>query len=288
MEGFKLLKRLSLITLILCFSTSAFAKRWGLAKKYEILPMDQSHEVIGQADEGELNANSIKVLVWNLYKGDKKTWARDFKKLSEGQDILLLQEGYLNNRMVSVFEQMPKFQFDMGVSFIYKKDHNTRTGSLIGSSVKPSEVYFTRTKDYEPFIKTPKTTTYAYYPVEGSNKELLVINIHGINLANHKSFVNHVDQAVELIEKHDGPIVFGGDFNTRTKKRTRHLKRTMKALGMNEVGFRNDKRMRALKVGQVLDHVFIKGLLVRDADVKKDIKGSDHKAMVLDLVVDNK
>ena len=288
MKGFRAPHKLLILSLILGFASQAQAKRWGFAKKFKIPPISESHVKIGEASRSELDPNSIKVLVWNLYKGEKKNFARDFKKLSRDKDILLLQEGYLDNHMTPTLENMTDFQFDMGVSFIYKKKNHTKTGSFIGSKVKPEEVSFRRTSDLEPFIKTPKTTTHAYYPIAGTDKTLLALSIHGINFANHQAFVNHVNLSVDLIQNHDGPIIYGGDFNTRTKKRTRHLKRLMTSLGLKESTFRNDKRMRAVKVGQYLDHVFTKGLLVRDAEVLKDIKSSDHKAMILDLVLDQK
>lgn len=275
-----------LVLFLVISSLNSEARRWGFAKKYEILPMSQSHESIGEASLSELNPKSIKVLIWNVLKGERRGWSKDFKKLTSDKDILLLQEGYLNPHMKETFHSMDNFQFDMGVSFIYKKDSDTRTGSLIGSRVKPTDVYFTRTKDLEPFIKTPKTTTYAYYPIAHSDKTLLALSIHGINFANHQAFVNHINQSVDLIKNHDGPVIFGGDFNTRTRKRTSHLKRLMTSLGLQEVSYRNDRRMRAVKVGAILDHVFIKGLLIRDSEVLGKIKTSDHKAMVLDLAVD--
>ncbi len=278
--------KLLLVFLLAISSFQSQARRWGLAKKYTILPLAQSHETIGEAALDELNPNSIKVLVWNVLKGERKNWDRDFRQLSSDKDILLLQEGYLNNHMKDTLYSMQNFQFDMGVSFIYNKDNNTRTGSFIGSKVKPQEVSFTRTTDLEPFIKTPKTTTYAYYPIANSHKTLLALSIHGINFANHQAFVNHINQSVDMIKNHDGPVIFGGDFNTRTKKRTSHLRRLLKSLGLTEMSFRNDKRMRAVKVGPILDHVFIRGLLVRDSEVLGKIKSSDHKAMVLDLALD--
>jgi endonuclease/exonuclease/phosphatase (EEP) superfamily protein YafD len=286
MKGFRAPHTLVLLSLLLGFSTQANARRWGFAKKFTIPPISESHIKIGDVTAGELDPNSMKIFVWNVYKGEKKGWVQDFKKLTSDMDILLIQEGYLDNRMSSTLESMSNFQFDMGVSFLYKKKNNTETGSFIGSKIKPSEFDFTRTKDLEPFIKTPKVTTHAYYPIAGTNKKLLTLNIHGINFANHQAFVNHVNQSVEIIKNHDGPVVYGGDFNTRTRKRTRHLKRVMASLGLKETSFRNDRRMRAVKVGPILDHVFIRGLLVRDAEVLKDLKSSDHKAMVLDLVLD--
>lgn len=275
----------SLLLLFIAFvSMNAEARRWGLAKKYTIPSMSKSHITIGQSQESELNPDSIKILVWNLLKAERKNWLGDFLNMSQDKDILLLQEGYLNSRTQFAFDTLNNFRFDMGVSFLYKRDDNTPTGTVVGSRVAPVDAGFVRTYDLEPFIKTPKTITHATYPIAGSNKTLLALSIHGINFANHHTFVNQINQAVELITAHDGPIVFGGDFNTRTKKRMKHLSNVMSFLGFKEASFRNDKRMKVF--GNVLDHVFVKDLLIKDSNCLKNIKSSDHKAMVLELVYD--
>ena len=187
--------------------------------------------------------------------------------------------------MITALQELREFQFDMGVSFLYSNHSSTATGSIIGSRIQPQQVGFTRTSDLEPYIKTPKTTTFAYYPIEGSDQTLLALSIHGINFAGHDKFVNQIEQSVKVIKNHKGPVIFGGDFNTRTKKRIRYLNLSMKKLGLNEVKFKEDYRTRALRYGQILDRVYIRGLVARNSKVLNQIYTSDHKGLSLKLKI---
>jgi len=269
---------LSFAFIVLFFQPELQAKT---PKKYRIPALSESYLEQGQASQDELNPKSIKILVWNMLKGNRKDWSKDYAKIAQANDILLLQEGYLNSKMSKGLAQLDGFLYHMGVSFLYVKDNNVPTGTIIGSKVDPFESGFVRTYDVEPIIKTPKTITHASYSIEGSTEKLLVLNIHGMNFSNHQTFVNHIDQALELIEAHSGPVVFAGDFNTRTKKRMAHLRRVLNKEGMKELGFRFDKRSKVF--GNYLDHVFARGLLTRDSVVLKDIKSSDHKPMQVEF-----
>jgi len=272
---------------IISFSISVHASeaRWGFAKKYSIPPLADSHITLGQTYQDELDPRSIKVLVWNLLKAERKDWTEDFMNLSDKKDILLLQEGYLNPVMESTFHQMQDFRFDMAVSFVYKKDSNTPTGTILGSRTTPSKTGILRTTDYEPFIKTPKAITYGYYPVATTNKKLLALTIHGMNFTKDEALEKQVLDALKVIDAHDGPVIFAGDFNTRNKARSTFLRNIMKAKNFKEVTYRNDKRMKFLVYP--LDHTFVKGLLVRDAKVISDVKSSDHKALDMEFALDH-
>lgn len=283
----KVLSRFSFSLILLSsLSLSSFANsgRTGLAKKFSIPPLQDSHIVVGQTYQEELNPQSIKVLVWNLLKAERPTWSEDFMRLSEKKDILMLQEGYLNPVMESTFDQMYNFRFDFGVSFLYDKDNFTPTGSVIGSRATPTETGILRTTDLEPFIKTPKTMTYAKYPVAGFQQKLLAITIHGMNFTKDKFFENQVDDACRLISRHRGPVIFAGDFNTRNRPRMAYLRKKMQELDIKEVTFRNDKRKSFL--GVPLDHAFARGLLVRDSRVVTEVVSSDHKALEIDFALD--
>lgn len=280
-----LLIHLSLFILLLTSSADIFAKRRGLAKKFEIPPLTESHIVMGTAQNSKLNGNSIKVLVWNLLKAERKDWKRDFINLSANKDILLLQEGYLNRRTEDTFKALRMFRFDMGVSFLYKKDNKTPTGTVVGSRVSPVSAGFLRTKDYEPFIKTPKTLTYAKYPIKGTKQTLLAISLHGMNFTRQYAFNNQINQALSLIDAHQGPVIFAGDFNSRTKKRLRFLRKKMQDRALKELSYLNDKRLKVF--GNILDHTFVRGFLVRNSRVLAKINSSDHKALELELVIDS-
>lgn len=276
--------RIIIFVLLVTSSFSTFAKRRGLAKKYEIPPLSDSHLIMGTPQNSQLNRNSIKVLVWNLLKAERKNWKRDFINLSANKDILLLQEGYLNRRTEDTFKALRMFRFDMGVSFLYKKDNKTPTGTVVGSRVTPISSGVLRTKDYEPLIKTPKTITYAKYPIKGNGQTLLVLSIHGMNFTKQYAYNNQINQALTLIDAHKGPVIFAGDFNSRTKKRLKYLRDRMKQRNFKELSYLDDKRMKVF--GNILDHTFTRGFLVRNSRVLPHIKSSDHAAIEFDLVLD--
>jgi endonuclease/exonuclease/phosphatase (EEP) superfamily protein YafD len=277
--------KFSYIILGLSLSLQSSASRWGLAKQYTIPPLKDSHIVLGQTYQDELDPKSIKVLVWNLLKAERKNWTEDFMGLSEKKDILLLQEGYLNPVMESTFNQMHQFRFDMAVSFLYNKDANTPTGTVLGSKTTPVKTGILRTSDYEPFIKTPKAITYGVYEIAQSDKKLLALTIHGMNFTKDEALEKQVLDAIKVIDAHDGPVIFAGDFNTRNKARSTFLRNIMKAKNFKEVTYRNDKRMKFLVYP--LDHTFVRGLLVRDSKVITDVKSSDHKALDMEFALDH-
>lgn len=265
---------------LLVLSPVSHAKLWP-SSKFEVPSMAQSFYSMGASKQEELNPASVHVLIWNMLKGERSKWPSDFLALGADKDILMLQEAYLNQNMTDTLAEVPGVEFFMGVSFLYKKKNMTATGTLLGTRVLPTQAYMMRTRNFEPIIKTPKTTTAALLPFTGKNKKLLVLNIHGINFANHQAFVNHVAQAVEQIKTHQGPILYAGDFNTRTAKRIAHLRRVMAENGLSEVKWKNDSRKRWL--GHPLDQAFIRGLMIKNAEVRGEIKSSDHKPMDLHL-----
>jgi endonuclease/exonuclease/phosphatase (EEP) superfamily protein YafD len=271
--------------LILLFSFEVQARRpsgyWT-----ELVPLAQAHRYFGQAEELELDPGSIKTLVWNIKKTEKKEWQREFLDYMENQDLVLLQEGLKNERFLSTTAQRPELRWDMAVSFLLRQSNRAATGTLIGSTVAPSHVVVSHTEDFEPIVNTPKATIFAKYPLAGTQQELLVISIHGINLTSLNTFRRHLQQARAQIQLHDGPVFFAGDFNTRTKARTSYMMKMMCELNLTPVTFKNgDRRMVWKFTRNYLDHGFVRGLKVLSAEVLADSRGSDHKPMVLELAL---
>jgi hypothetical protein len=272
--------------LLLSFNISeAHAKRILFASQFSLIPLSEAHRTLGHAQGGELNPKSMKVLAWNIKKGQESGLDIDLPRLGGDRDLILLSEGYMKPDLINLFESFKGIGWDMGVSFLYKKDHNFATGTMIGSRVNPSDVVITHTVDMEPFIQTPKAHTMAKYPIKGQDKELLVISVHAINMADHDAFVRHMDQAFFEIDHHDGPVIFAGDFNTRTKKRIAHLFQESIKRGFQSVDFINgDKRNKGLG-GNFLDWAFVRGLKVKNPNVYS-IKSSDHMPLHFEVAVE--
>lgn len=269
---------LATITVVSLTSQSAEAKRFEIPSDDEVLI-----EINGSQKRNALNPENINLFVWNMYKGDKPNWKRDFLALSRNRDVLMLQEVYLDYQMSSVLFEDDSYTYHLATSFIDTWNRNSPTGVATASPVAPQHSYWVRSIDREPIIKTPKMLMIAEYPIAGSGETLLTVNIHAINFVSAKKLRNMLDQIEDAVRDHTGPVVVAGDFNTWSKKKTKYLKDMAKHLGLSEVQFPHDQRMKTF--GKVLDYILIKRLDVKHSRVYGEIEGSDHKAMEVLLKV---
>ncbi len=276
--------------LSLTFSLTVSAAEAGdksvLGRFFRHIPVSEAHSSFGSANNRALAPDSIKVLVWNIKKTEMKPWQTEFSSFAKGKDIILVQEAYDIDRMVDEIKTYDGFRFDMGKSFTYNLYNNHATGTMVGSHVEPEEVIVTQTVDHEPMTGTPKAMTYAKYPVEGSDKSLLVISIHAINFTTIGPFKRNLLQAKAEIDKHDGPVLFAGDFNTHHALRTNYLFNMMKEMKFTPITFKNgEQRMKFKLTGSYLDHGFVRGLKVKSAECVGTSKGSDHKPLLIELAL---
>lgn len=277
---------LTLAFVLLSFSFNAEARLRPLGRFFKLIPESQAHAVFGHTRDHDLDRHSIKVLVWNIKKSSMVPWKTEFTSYGKDKDLFLIQEAYENELFTSTLNSFEDVRWDMGISFLYRLYNNAPTGSMVGSKVEPTFIQVLHTPDLEPVVATPKATTIGKYAIEGSNRELLVISVHGINITSFGSFKRHMAQAKALIEAHDGPVLFAGDFNTRTGARTRYLKELAKSLGLTEVDYVNSEcRMKFKFTPYYLDHSFVKGLSVKSSSVDCASRGSDHKPMQLELAL---
>jgi endonuclease/exonuclease/phosphatase (EEP) superfamily protein YafD len=278
--------RIIAVLVLFTITFHAEARIRPLGHFFKLVPESEAHTSQGITRDHDFDRNSIKVLVWNVKKSSMKPWKNEFTNFGEGKDLFLIQEAYQNNLFNSTLNSFENVRWDMGVSFLYTRFNNTATGNMLGSRVEPTFINVLHTPDFEPVVATPKATTIGKYAIEGSSKELLVISVHGINLTSFGAFKRHMEQAKQLIETHDGPVLFAGDFNTRTNARTQHLMELTKSLGLQTVGFKNGEcRMKFKFTPYYLDHSFVRGLTVKNSEVDCQSRGSDHRPMMLELAV---
>ncbi len=278
---------MSYFSLIFLCSFTLFAQSKDDTPRFRIPELSQSHLVLGESAEQRFRSKHVKVLVWNILKTRRENWSADFSQLAKGADLILLQEAYLNTLMREVFMSLLDYRMDFGISFLYENKGQIPTGTALVSRVNPILSAIIRTIDLEPYIKTPKTITYSYYPIHDSSQTMLVMNIHGMNVTKQIVFERQIIEAFKVIETHSGPVIFGGDFNTRSKDRMEFLRKLAKANELKEVAFENDDE-RMTVMGNPLDHVFIRNFQVKEARVLPEIETSDHKPLYLDLILDLK
>ncbi|MES2526740.1 MAG: endonuclease/exonuclease/phosphatase family protein [Bdellovibrionota bacterium] len=253
-----------------------------ISRYFTRVPIERAHIVYGSASQESLSED-IKVLVWNVKKGARKDFSSEFVKFGEGKDIFLIQEAFTADFFQESLAYFSNYQWDLGISFRYKRYNNDGTGNMIGSFVRPTWVKVEHTLDYEPVTETPKTTAYAKFRVNNREEEILVISMHGINFKNAGAFMRHLYQVKKHIQDHQGPVILAGDFNTRTKDRYLELAYLTGTLGLTEVVWLNGEiRMTAVGSKNILDHAFVRGFEVKHAEVHES-RGSDHKPMTLEL-----
>lgn len=277
--------RLSLLSLftILCALFAPVAE----AGVFKIPPLEESFYQWGESTRSELDPENIKVVVWNILKAKKKKFQRDFAAIGSDTDIFMLQEVNDSDDFFEAYESYPNHQIHFGTSFTYKKrtfwGKRLKSGTAISSSASISDSGMVRSKELEPFVKTPKVVTWAKLPIAYSDTELLAINIHGLNMTKNKDFAAQVEMCGKLIQNHKGPVVFGGDFNTSDLEKYNAMMNVVIENGLVAVPFKNDERRRSKFSKLIIDHTFIRGLQIKNAEVLHKLKSSDHKAMMLEL-----
>ncbi len=240
-----------------------------------IPPLSKSSLHYGQAKQKGLSPDSIKVMVWNLYKGEKKDFARDFPQFASGKDLLILQEVVMDDVMPLILFKIEDLDWDMAISFYLK--NQVSTGVVTASKSLSLEATLTRTVDREPIILSPKMNLINKYSLMNRDEDLMVINIHGINFRNTSTLKRQLEQVETRITDHDGPIIFAGDFNTRNKSRMKMTLNFMQKHGFESVEFANDSRRKKL------DHIFFRDMIINESQIFIDLKSSDHPMLYVDL-----
>ncbi len=216
----------------------------------------------------------FRVLSWNVFKNGRRGLTEDLTELSQQADLALLQEAVDRGDFVqSTIKGNPSLRWSMAKAF---EKNGVATGVAIGSAVRPIRISSYRSLPTEPVLKTPKSMMLSEYPIANSSEKLLVLNVHAINFVGQGRFELHVDQMLELIQRHQGPLLVAGDFNTWSSARLEYLNSRMASIGLERVEMARSSRL-------VLDHVFTRGLRVLAADEMPSIRSSDHKPIFVEL-----
>ncbi len=142
---------------------------------------------------------------------------------------------------------------------------------------KPCHVSYIRTETGEPLTHTPKISLAAVYRLENTDENLMVVNTHAINFVKTRVFLSQMSDLEKMIATHTGPVIFAGDFNTWNKKRNIIVAGTIIRLGMEKTYFNPDTRTKRFRYP--LDHIFYKGLELKNSSVAGSLFSSDHKAL---------
>jgi endonuclease/exonuclease/phosphatase (EEP) superfamily protein YafD len=222
-------------------------------------------------EEYGLNADGFSFATWNIHKGAAEGWSQDFQKLCGSTDILVLQEVLLTDNLIQMLRQ-ENYQWDLAAAYTYQ---NVEAGVLTASKILPSLAC--TLKDKEPIIRVPKSILITRHPISGTDRELLVANIHAINFTlGHSAFQKQWDRLENMLAGHEGPMIVSGDFITWTSGRMSRVNAMAKRLALSAVVF--NKNLKSKFLGKSVDHVFYRGLEKKDAAISL-VTTSDHNPL---------
>jgi endonuclease/exonuclease/phosphatase (EEP) superfamily protein YafD len=228
----------------------------------------QSSQPLSPTQNNYLDPENIRLLNWNIYKGNNDNWAEDLLEFIEERDIVTIQEAHLSDQLESVLARQ-KYQWILNVAF---ELYNRPSGVMTASRVPALDSCGMR--HMEPLTRAHKTTLVSFYPIEGTEDTLLVANIHGINFTlGTKAYRRQIEHLFNMVRSHEGPVVIAGDFNTWSRARLEIVQEQVATAGLDSLDYTAHVRTRIF--GNALDHVFFRGLELL-AHHSWPVDSSDH------------
>ena len=218
---------------------------------------------------GSINGDEIRVLVWNVQKGSRDQWIDDLRAMAVDSDLVLLQEAQLHPGFAAGLSDM--LRWDMVKAWQLA---GVPTGVMTASNATPLSVRALEKR--EPLLRTDKSALLTEYRLAGSELTLLVANVHAINFtADTGAFRLQLTAIAELVNEHEGPVIFSGDFNTWRQARRVIVNQITKSLGLREVRFRGPRKQFG---SYVLDRMYYRQLELLTSTVPS-LDSSDHNPL---------
>ena len=220
-----------------------------------------------------LNSKGFSLMNWNMLKGRKTGWKKDFRRFSAISDLIIIQEARLSDDLWEAL-QKNRLNWDLATSFEFKKE---KIGVLTASIIEPD--YQCTFQNEEPLIQVPKNILITRYPLSGTDQKLLVANVHLINFTLSSSkYRAQLLQMEKILSKHQGPLIISGDFNSWNSERLAIVDTITKRLRLKPVHF--DENYRISIFGHNVDHIYYRGLEPFKAVVSV-VTSSDHNPMLV-------
>jgi endonuclease/exonuclease/phosphatase (EEP) superfamily protein YafD len=222
-----------------------------------------------------LEADNLRVLSWNLHKGEDEGWEADLARFAAGHDLVLLQEAVMSDAVRKVLEGAGH-DWMMAGAFAWKGQER---GVLVAARARALDGCTLRS--FEPLLPLPKSALVVRFRLRGSTT-VAVANLHGINFTlGLGRFREQLEAVAAELARHQGPAILAGDFNTWSEARHEVLAQIAARLGMVSVLI-DDPDGRRLALGRHLDHFYFRGFrLVRAGAPHVD--SSDHNPILVEL-----
>jgi endonuclease/exonuclease/phosphatase (EEP) superfamily protein YafD len=224
----------------------------------------------GQASKSPLQLNQNYILTsWNVYKGANQGLDLELAQVINESDFVHVQEFLLNEVQQKQIESFVNFYWMLAKSF---SDNGFWTGVATISRSRPIEGIAVRSYDTQPVTDTPKMSLISKFKIE-NGQELWLANTHALNFnLDPGAFQRQIDAVYRELKKHNGPIIFSGDFNTWVWPRYEYLVEKTEELGMVRAPLESPTGL----LGVTMDHIFYRGLKDVKTSVLSGFTKSDH------------
>ncbi len=210
--------------------------------------------------------------LWNIYKQSNDDWQGELNRLVKQSDLLLLQEVKLSYLPYQLLTDQQLSWTQVEAFNVYEQP----VGVLTAAKVAPINACKQTTT--EPWIRFPKSSLITYYSWQGSERPLLVANLHLINFTiGTDEFTDQLSGVIDVINNYNGPVLMAGDFNTWTNKRLEILLQLTGDAGLNQASYERDERETMF--GHTMDEVFFRGMRLISAS-SFATEASDHNPVV--------
>jgi endonuclease/exonuclease/phosphatase (EEP) superfamily protein YafD len=219
---------------------------------------------------GALDAKNIGMVNWNVKKTSRPSWRKDYRQLTRGKDLILIQEASLGPDTVDDLPAAPHWSFAPGY-----RDADAVTGVLTLSRVAPLARCSFAT--VEPLLRTPKATSVTQFSLRGRQETLLVVNLHAVNFSfGLGAYRRQFEQIAGVLEGHVGPVILSGDLNTWRDGRMATVASLAAAFDLEALEYGEDGR--SLFFGRPLDHIYVRGLSAGPVEALP-VSSSDHNPL---------
>jgi len=211
--------------------------------------------------------DAIRLFSWNVQKNAGADLLTELARLAQGADLILLQEATRGMFAMSGLRDRYHRAFSPGY-----RSSTVDSGVVTASRTPPlTQCSF---ENIEPWIRSPKATNVTQYALGNRDGTLLVVNLHLINFTVGVSDMKaQLNEALRVIEGHQGPVIVSGDFNTWSRRREKTVTDALARLRLTPVGYQTDLRKRVF--GRALDHVYVRGIEIVDG-TSHAVRSSDH------------
>lgn len=223
-----------------------------------------------------IDANGhLNVLVWNLYKQNRDNWRSALDHFSAGRQLVLLQEASMDDALKAWIDQG---DWNGNQVEAFKAFESTAGVLNLASELPQKACAYT---ELEPWIRLPKSGLYATYALS-NGETLAVVNIHAVNFTyGTQEYQHQLAKLVAALQKHQGPMIIAGDFNSWSQARLQTIREALSGLGLQEAAYQPDHRRRFIN-GLPLDHLFYRGLNLNAAQ-SPATDASDHNPLLLEF-----